>query len=241
MMHLTARMVGAYKGAAASILLLMIVERRPLSQGEMRRGTKYGNDMINDAVWMLREDGLIVETSRYTWALLEDAQQLPIGATPPEPVPAAIEAEIDPMDSELGPDEAEEDSMDSQLGPNGSDLIALASSGYSINNQESKEIPPPLARSASSDLSGPAETADILAALDESGIGEPMRSTLAKLPHVTAALVRYHCGTCDNPGLAIYRIRNNYKIPRKPQHGRDSPENVQQRFKTGKYADFVET
>ncbi len=93
MIALSARMVRSYKGAAASILLLLMAELRPLTQGEMRRGTGYGDEAINDAVWMLREDGWLVEVGRYTWALSGGERQLPLGSSEPEP-PAPTDPEL---------------------------------------------------------------------------------------------------------------------------------------------------
>lgn len=103
MIQLTARMVRSYKGAAVSILLLFIAEQgRALSQAEMRRGTGYADEAINDAVWMLREDGLLAEAGRYTWALT-GGKQLPIGAEDPaEEIPADEGGVL-----ELGPDDPE--------------------------------------------------------------------------------------------------------------------------------------
>jgi biotin operon repressor len=93
LMELTARMVRGYKGAAASILLLFLAGGgQPLTQSEMRRGTGYGDEAINDAVWMLREDGRLVQTARYTWSLLTDGmRQLPVssdGPVLPDPAPS---------------------------------------------------------------------------------------------------------------------------------------------------------
>ena len=50
----------------------------------------------------------------------------------------------------------------------------------------------------------------ILAALDEWGIREPARSTIARIPGMTLARIDYHCDKCESRGQAIYRIKNNW-------------------------------
>lgn len=64
-----------------------------------------------------------------------------------------------------------------------------------------------------------AQRADVLAALGAAGIGEPTRSTLAMLPHVTAEVVTAHAralakrrGT-NNTGLLVIKLRNNEPPP----------------------------
>lgn len=110
MIQLTARMVRSYKGAAVSILLLFLAEQgRSLSQAEMRRGTGYADEAINDAVWMLREDGLLTSAGRYLWALT-GGRMLPLGA---EEITAEDQEEEAPAedyeDLGLGPDDPELD------------------------------------------------------------------------------------------------------------------------------------
>ena len=51
-----------------------------------------------------------------------------------------------------------------------------------------------------------------LAACDAADIREPKRSRLSKMPHVTAALIRYHVQTALNIAMAIYRIEHNWRI-----------------------------
>lgn len=52
-----------------------------------------------------------------------------------------------------------------------------------------------------------------LAVLDEFGITEPKRTSLAKMTHVTPRLIRYHCKTAKTTGLAIYRIEHHWRVP----------------------------
>jgi hypothetical protein len=61
-----------------------------------------------------------------------------------------------------------------------------------------------------------------LAALDAAGIREPARSDLARLAHVTPELVQAHVRECGSLGLAIYRIKNDWK----PKHTPMATRNV---------------
>lgn len=217
--QLSARMVGAYKGAAASILLLLLIEGRPLSQGEMRRGTKYGDESINDAVYMLREDGLIVETSRYTWALLDGIRQLPIGSET-----AALPEKNLP---EIAPDDPELDTM----------YVGMDDS-ISIQNESHTSI------HGSSGNSGPAEyplqcaaAADTLQqALSEAKIQEPALSRLTRHPGLTARAVRYHVGTAPSLGAAIWRMQHNLPVPREFEQEDDVGRH---KYIGGAFADFI--
>lgn len=127
---LTARMVRGYRGAAVSILMLFFLERRPLSQAEMRRGSGYSDELISDAVAMLREDGIIIQVGRYSWALLVGMRQMPLGATQ-----ALEETNAAPLAAELedGNEAIEADPL--ELAPPAAELIvdAVACSEAKIN------------------------------------------------------------------------------------------------------------
>lgn len=214
--QLSARMVGAYKGAAASILLLLLIEGRPLSQGEMRRGTKYGDESINDAVYMLREDGLIVETGRYTWALLDGIRQLPIGSES-----AALPEKNLP---ELAPDYPELDTM--YVGMDDSDSIKNESH-TSIHGSSGNSGPDPLPSPGLGDLDQ---------ALSEAKIQEPALSRLARQRGLTARAVRYHVGSAPSLGAAIWRMEHNRPVPREFEQEDDVGRN---QYKGGRFAEFI--
>jgi biotin operon repressor len=224
MMQLTARMVRGYKGAAASILLLLIIEQRAVSQGEMRRNTGYGDEAINDAVWMLREDGLLVECGRYTWALLTDMRQLPIGAVPSgNPVDNSVDNFVDNSPVEdLGPDQSE-------LALNES----MNESMTQINDEDDSFID-----EGSSGISGPAADADrpTAKALSDLGFyGRGITDMLA-IPGLTMRQVRYHAEHAPNLGAALARIKKRQSVPE--NWGRDGP-NERRKYTGGMYADIV--
>lgn len=49
---------------------------------------------------------------------------------------------------------------------------------------------------------------------DQVGIEDPKKTLLCKKPFVTSELIKYHCQTAANVKLAIYRIDNNWRIPK---------------------------
>lgn len=222
MIQLTARMVRSYKGAAASILLLFLAEQRALTQGEMRRGTGYGDEAINDAVWMLREDGLIVETTRYTWALPGGMRQLPIMA--PE-LSIGEEQVVDkPVDKSVDNCEAEE------LAPDDPELALNESMNESINDSDRDD-----SFIDSSDRSGNSGTAtrEKLAEIGFYGRG---LADMLKIPGLTMGEVRYQVEHAPNLGAALARIRARQPVPR--FHARDAPPGSE--YISGEFGEFIE-
>lgn len=225
MMQLTARMVRAYKGAAISILMLFLSEGgRALSQGEMRRGTGYQDEAISDALQMLREDGLVAEAGRYTWALLDGMRQLPLGdPTLPSPrggverVEEAVEVEA----RELGPDDPE---------------LAL---NESMNQSDSIDIDDSLIDSYG-DRSGKTGAEGEVTAAELRGFGFYGRGLqdLLAIRGLTLREVRYHVKNCPTLGGALWRLKKRQGVPAsfEADVGQGGEENP---YLGGKYADFV--
>lgn len=192
-MQLTARMIRAYKGAAASILLLYIANGgKPMTQMEMARGSGYRDEAINEAVWMLREDGLITESGRYTWALLGRAQQLPLGA-----VDAGEELE----------DENRSDAV--LLAPDNPELAL----NESMNESESIYQDDSLIDSSVSSGKTGAE-ADVTAAIlrDFGFYGRGIGEILA-IQGMTLREVRYHVENAPSLGAALARLKKRQAVP----------------------------
>ena len=115
----------------------------------------------------------------------------------------------------------------------------------SRDNRES--TPPTTTRSIGGDLStGQVEEAEVsrdnresLEALAQAGIGEPTRSRLAALPHVTPAYVRAHVARLrrerrtDQTGLLVHRIQQADLAPLDPDDN--------SRYTTGQFAEYLET
>jgi len=213
-MMLTASLVRALRGAPVTVLLLMMIERRPLTLGYIRRHTGYTDKVIHDAVMLLQDYGMAVQTGRYTWQLAAGVQQLPLMNALPEPPDPQPETEPgeDPVDVDPSVEEEQASTprelQDKNLGRNNSDLNPLASSGFNQILDSGDPLLP--------DSRAPARSEKIranLQALDEHGIREPARTRLARLEHVTPRLIDYHCRTAQSPGLAIYRIEHGWRVP----------------------------
>lgn len=205
-MMLTAAIVRALRGAPITVLMLMMIERQPLTLGYIRRHTGYTDKVIHDAVMLLQDYGMAVQTGRYTWQIAAGVQQLPLGEALPAPEEIETPSQIDEPAADQDVIETAANDL-TILGRNNSDLNPLASSGF---NQilESGNLLLPDSRAASSEF-----FRANLRALDEHNIREPARSRLARLAHVTPGTVRYHCGTAKNSGQAIYRIEHNWPAP----------------------------
>ncbi len=212
MMQLSARNVRAYKGAAASILLLFLVERRAMEQGELRRGTGYGNDVIHDALLMLREDGLVVELGRYTWGLLEGARQLPIGA---------VEAEIDQRSAVS--DQPEE------VGPTESELDVNESMNESRNDSDGDD--------SLIDKLGPKKTELTAAWLHGLGFYGKGLADLAQIPGLTQAEVEWQVEHSPSLGCALSRLRKRQGWGNGQQRERDGPKGSD--YVSGEFAEFI--
>ncbi len=202
---LTAAMVRMVKGAAASILLLLMTEPAGGNQEWIERYTCYTDKPVSQALAFLMETGMITRSGErgvYTYRLASGAQQLPL---PVELLPddQTVSTETVEETAELAPVHQTDEKIESETFR----LDPLASS-RSIQNLESRDPPLPDSRACESEF-----FRLNLQALDEHNIREPARSRLARLAHVTPGTVRYHCGTAKNSGQAIYRIEHNWPAP----------------------------
>lgn len=212
-MMLTASLVRALKGAPVTVLLLMMIERRPLTLGYIRRHTGYTDKVVHDAVLLLQDYGMVLQTGRYTYQIAAGVQQLPLMSILPEP-PESQDQTGEQIDDPETIDVTAEDppastplvQSDEKLGRNNSDLNPLASSGFNQNLESGDPLLD--SRAARSE-----KIRANLAALDDHDIREPARTRLARFEHVTPRLIDYHCRTAQSPGQAIYRIEHNWRVP----------------------------
>jgi hypothetical protein len=248
MLNLTASMVTVLRGAPITVLMLMVVERRPLAQGYLTRHTRYTDKTVASALMLLADYGLVTQTGRYEWALAGGATQLPLG----------MDALAEPMES--GEDEAEiidetaEEEDGKNFVPARSELFrpnpSSSSSGLTESIDESLlplDAREPARKNSDLQRKKPpkhppadARTLDpaVLAALDAAGIREPVRSRLAGLAHVTPALVAYHAATCERTGQAVYRIEHAWAM-RADDPGEDEDAAERRRYVEGAYADYI--
>jgi len=231
MIQLTARMVRAYKGAAISILMLFLSEGgRALSQGEMRRGTGYQDEAISDALQMLREDGLVVESGRYQWSLLDGMRQLPLG-DPTLPSPRGGE----PSTGHRGGVERDAEVEARELGPDDPELAL----NESMNQSDSIDIDDSLIDSYD-DRSGKTGADGEVTAAELRGFGFYGRGLqdLLAIRGLTLREVRYHVKNCSSLGGALWRLKKRQGVPAsfEADVGHQGGENP---YLGGKYADFV--
>ena len=207
-MMLTASMVRMIKGAAASIILLLMTEPRGGNQEWLERYTGYTDKPVSAALSFLFENGMIVKTGdrgEYSYRLAGETMQLPLSldqlgdgsqgdSIPDHNYPVDV-LEITPI-PEIKEIESEKYS----------DSPSLAS-GFNQNLESGIKPPPP-------GINAESENFRLnLAAIDQIGIREPARTRLARLKNITPRMIHYHCGTAGHLGRAIYRIEHGWTVP----------------------------
>lgn len=217
--QLTAQLVRSYKGAAASIILLFLVERMPLTQEYMRRYTGYPNEAISDAVKVLRDTGFLVEVGRYTWALLADGlRQLPIMAQDAEPgespealpfasvVDKPVDKPVDNFKIIHRPVETAADFGSSAARKPAANPHACMQDSDSPDSFDGDHA------CMGAGAEKPAAD-DLVEALRTAGFREPGLSRLARQAGLTARVVRYHVAHAPSLGAALHRIERGWRVP----------------------------
>ncbi len=204
----TEDLVSVLKGAPLSVLVLLMISRQPLSAQYLERRSRYSDKLVHSALLLLEEKCLITRNGRYAWQLSSTGWQLPLMNLIDES--ATVQGPDSQGEEILSSDEDNSDSIGGTRNLSESELFRVPSSSRSLNLElkdlEVNKLPllehdPELFR-----------VSENLAACDQADIREPKRSRLSKLPHVTAALIRYHVQTAENIPLAIYRIEKNWRI-----------------------------
>jgi len=202
------KLVRTLKGAPLSILMILRLIGQPATAEYLERTSGYTDKPVNAALLLLEEYGLISRNGRYAWQICAGVQQLPLMNMLDNP--SSNENPDSQGEENLSSDEDNSDSIGGTRNLSESELFRLPSSSRSLNldfkDLEVKELPllehdPELFR-----------VTENLAACEAADIREPKRSRLSKLPHVTAALIRYHVQTAPNIPLAIYRIEKNWRV-----------------------------
>ena len=202
------KLVRTLKGAPLSILLILKLIGQPATAEFLERTSGYSDKPVNAALQLLEEYGHITRNGRYAWQICEGARQLPLmnlldeAGTPDSQGQEAID---------LLPSETTRKNSESEK------FRVLSSSSTLKPEVKDLEVKEPLLERGDDpeNLRVRAENLRVsenLAACDAADIHEPKRSKLSKLPHVTAALIRYHTQTAASIPLAIYRIEQNWRI-----------------------------
>ena len=222
-MQLTVSMIRTLKGSPLSILIALAMSGQPVTAEWLETATGYSDKSIVKGLKVLKEFGLAQRNGRYAWQICGDIKQLPLASL--------LEAENDQEETEDDPEILRVDEP-KETSPVDNSLETVENSGENnVENYPEKGVGPagpgnspgPGALVVSRSLNN-LKTRDskqltrgdteIFRVLDEFGIREPARSQIAGLPFVSVRLVAYHCQTADNPGLAIYRIRKNFRVPK---------------------------
>jgi len=202
------KLVRTLKGAPLSILLILKMIGQPATAEYLERTSGYSDKPVNAALQLLEEYGLISRNGRYAWQICDNARQLPLMNLLDVP-------KIEPDSQEEVTLLSEADKSDSNSGTRNnseSELFRVPSSSSTLN-LDSKELEVKgLQLLEPADDSEKFRVSENLAACDAAEIHEPKRSKLSKLPHVTAALIRYHTQTAATIPLAIYRIEKGWRI-----------------------------
>lgn len=75
---------------------------------------------------------------------------------------------------------------------------------------------------------------EIFEFLKAAGIGEPTLTELCELPHISLGLAVGHVDTAENLKLAIYRIRQNWPVPKQAKKGHAYRQDI-----PDEYADII--
>jgi hypothetical protein len=235
----TASKVRDLTGPALKCLILLILSGKPENQEYLIRFSGLSPKTVARALQRLQDDQLITRNNRYAWQLSIYASQLPLsmpaltgesGGTPEEKSSessSALSGEAHLAENAETTTVADDSQIDGSQAHTRRDTenFRIDTEIFPIDTENFRIPRPSSSRSLIKDsrinmtTTTRADTENfriLLETLDRYGIYDPPRTELARLPHVTPELIEYHCITCPPPntGLAIYRIRHNYRIPR---------------------------
>ncbi len=195
-MQLTVSMVRTLKGCPLAVLMVLLLEQKPVGAGYIERHSGYSDKSVLAALELLADYGLVSRNDRYHWQITAGAAQLPLM---PEALPAPETEPAEPTDESGTRNNSESEIL----------RVDCSSSSRSINSIQ--VVNPPLLERAEPEKLRVA----VLAELDAAGIREPKRGKIAAIPGITAELVRYWVEHSENIGQAIYRLEHGWRIPAK--------------------------
>jgi hypothetical protein len=245
----------ALKGTPITILLTLYLRHAPASQRWLSMTLGYDRKTIRKTLGFLEQDGYVERLGHDEWCLsaghlpLPDAEWLAPGL--PAPDPPALPIEEDEQLEATSPVD----------GPRwgSSPHFPTTTTVTATSTNTKKVVAEKEAAAARGETPPPPSDPDphVIAALAGFGVGEPMRSHLAALPHVELEYVRAHIakarqeGPRTKPGLLIHRIQCADPMPEicdqcagvEGDHAPDCslhPDNDRRSYTTGKYADLIE-
>lgn len=217
---LTSSMVRMTKGAAASIILLLIAEPAGGNQEWIERYVGYSDKTVSQALMFLIEQGIVTKAGNRG----EYCYQLATAEKQP-PLPVEELATENTEEEEINIKEEVEEQIESE--------------NFRLAVKKKKKIQINQHRDDLLLLTNPLESEKFrlnFAELQAQGIQDPALSELAGLAHVTPELIKGHCLPDVDLSLAIYRIRKNYAVKKPP----GDPANERRKYIEGEFADFVQ-
>ena len=199
-------LVRMLKGAPASVLLALIFVHQPVGESWLASVTGYSPMPVRRALIFLAEAGLAQRRGRYSaWSLTEGATQLPLMSDPlTDPVKIgvrssiirALEISAESTTTATTTIEGSEECSSSRVNR------ALKSSAQTIDPQP-----------------------ELIGMLRQAGIGEPMATRLAGMPHVNAEYLRAHIRKAQQEeiptALLIHRMRQADPQPETEEERRE--------------------
>ena len=197
------------KGAPLSCLIILAMAGQPLSAQCLERKTGYSDKIVNKALLTLQDLGMVTRNERYAWRIAINVSQLPLMALPDENEPY-----IQPQVVDFDEPEPNNEQTDTTRNNSESEKFRILTSSRSIDLSSKELIDLPLLDAADPENLRVVEN---LAACDRFGIGEPKRTKISALKHVTSRLICYHCESVklqgQKMGAAIFRIEKDWRVP----------------------------
>ncbi len=187
-MTITPTDIRALKGAPLSVVVLLMAQTQPVSVTYISSMTGYSYKPVEDALLYLQTMGKVSRVGRYGWQIAE-AIQPPLPATPDDVIDLSPEMEETTEETEtpgagVGIFPSPLKKVKLRDTPNSDNLLNLR--GRDLQNFQ---------------------------VMQNLGFFGQAAQEVAKLPHVTERMIRYHCATAPNKNLALFRIKKGWRVP----------------------------
>lgn len=204
----TSGMVRELRGAPLSCLILMAMAGQAVSAQYLERSSGYSDKIVGAALLYLQDQGYVTRNERYSWRIAINVTQLPLMTLPDENEP-----DIQPQPVDFDQQEPNSEITETTRNNSESENLRVLTSSRSLDLTSKELIDLPLL-----DIDDPEKlrVAENLEACDRFGIGEPKRTAISKLKHVTSRMICFHCETVklqgQKLGAAIFRIEKDWKV-----------------------------
>ena len=252
----TAGTIRMLRGAPLSVLMVLALAHQPVTVEYLEGATGYTYKSISSALRFLTEMQYVCRTGRYAWQLAQ-AVQLPLMAEPEEELDENRVGKI-PTPEEDSEDCRQDD--ENRVGKIPTPEVVDGENEPENGNRVGK-IPTPDALKLSKLRVNPDSDVNLLTlraeenfrTMRELGFWGEKAAVVAKMAHVNPRMIRYWAAHSESLDLALYRIRNNWRVPRdwiEPEPGAEAcpvcgmvGEHAPQcarRYISGEFQEFVE-